>query len=76
MPHDSSLVQEWLQIHRELLDFETAFTDLAIRAARGELAPGELDSERARLMAMRQTCTAAYERAFPQAQGAAPGGRA
>jgi hypothetical protein len=59
-------VQEWLQIHRTLMDMEAAFTDLALKAVDGEVAPADLDEARSRLMHTREQCTAAYERAFPK----------
>lgn len=64
---DAQAVQDWLRIHRQLIEFESAFSDLAIRAARGELPLSELDEQRTLLEATRELCTAAYERAFPRA---------
>lgn len=57
-------VQEWLQVHRALLEREAAFTDLAIRAVDGQVSPEELDEQRKSLMALRALCTAVYEKAF------------
>ena len=59
-------VQQWLQIHRELMELETAFTDLAMRAVHGEVPPDQLQQERLHLLTTRELCTAAYERAFPR----------
>ena len=67
MRQQAEPVQEWLQIHRELMQLETAFTDLAMRAVHGEVAADRLQQERLHLLAMRELCTAAYERAFPKA---------
>lgn len=72
---NSQPVRDWLTIHRELLEFETAFTDLAMQAARGELSMAELDSQRSRLLLLRELCTAAYQKAFPGAAGAGSTGR-
>ena len=41
-----SRIDEWLRVHRELMDKEAAFTDLAMRAAAGSVTPEELDAER------------------------------
>ena len=60
-------VENWIKVHRALMDMEAAFTDLALRAASGEVPIHELDAARNRLMATRELCTAAYERAFPKA---------
>lgn len=57
----------WLQVHRRLLQQEAAFTDLALRAAKGEVSLDELAAERAALMELREECVAAYEKAFPSA---------
>lgn len=59
-------IQEWLQIRRQLLERETAFTDLAMRAVHGEVPPEQLQQERLQLLTTRQLCTSAYERAFPK----------
>lgn len=48
------------------MDKETAFTDLAMRAAAGEVSPEELDAERSVLMGLRELCTVAFKKAFPQ----------
>jgi len=44
MQTSNSAVEDWLQIHRQLLESETVFTDLAIKAARGEVAKRGLDA--------------------------------
>ena len=64
-PTDSA-VHIWLAIHRELLDRENAFTDLAIRAAAGHVSTHELAQQRSELMKLRERCSAAYDRAFPK----------
>jgi hypothetical protein len=63
---DRKRVDEWLRVHRELMDKEAAFTELAVRAANGSVPVAELDEERKALMAMRALCTAVYEKAFPK----------
>jgi hypothetical protein len=60
-------VREWLEIHRQLIDLESAFTDLAMRAVHGEVPEARLQQERLHLLTTRELCTAAYERAFPKA---------
>ena len=67
MRQQTEPVQEWLQIHRELMQLETAFTDLAMRAVHGEVPADQLQQERLHLLATRELCTAVYERAFPKA---------
>ena len=62
-------LEDWLRTHRELLSLETAFTDLAIKAAMGEVPPDKLAQERTVLEATRELCSLAYRRAFPQNQG-------
>jgi hypothetical protein len=66
MRQQAEHVQEWLQIHRQLVELETAFTDLAIRAVQGDVPPDQLQRERIHLITTRELCTAAYERAFPK----------
>jgi hypothetical protein len=58
------VMEDWLRVHRQLVELEIAFADLAVRAARGEIPLAELDARRAILMATRALCSAAYERAF------------
>jgi hypothetical protein len=57
--------EDWLRTHRELMGLEMAFTEMAIRAASGEVSVEELAQRRALLEATRALCTAAYQRAFP-----------
>jgi hypothetical protein len=57
-------LDDWLRIHRQLVELEIAFAELALGAARGEVSLTELDARRAILMATRTLCAAAYERAF------------
>jgi hypothetical protein len=66
MKRDPTKVDEWLRVHRVLMEKEAAFTDLAIRAATGEVSPEDLDRERSALMGLRELCTAVYEKAFPR----------
>jgi hypothetical protein len=56
---------DWLNTHRELLKLETAFTDLAIQAATGEVSSELLAQQRVVLEATRALCSSAYRRAFP-----------
>jgi hypothetical protein len=70
---DHSSVQDWLQVRRELLAKEAEFTDRAIAAARGDITPEELAKERALLMATRERCNAAYNRAFPASRPGSDG---
>jgi hypothetical protein len=58
-------VQDWIRIHRLLIDKEVQFTDLAIQVANGEVRPSELEVERAALLALRELCNATYQKAFP-----------
>lgn len=60
----STAVQEWLRVHKTLLEKETAFSELALRAASGELSLDVLDQERRALMSLRTHCTSVYEAAF------------
>lgn len=46
------------------LEKEAAFTDLALRAAAGEISSNELDHRREHLMDA--LCTAVYEKSFPK----------
>lgn len=62
----AAAVQEWIQIHRTLIDKESAFTDLAIRAASGAASAETLQAQHEELMAIRLLCAAAYEKAFPK----------
>ena len=66
---DRNHVDEWLRVHRELMEKEAAFTTLAIRAADGSIPLRDLETERQALMALRALCTAVYEKAFPKATG-------
>jgi hypothetical protein len=65
MHDDPSSVDDWLLIHRLLMDKEIAFTDLALRAAAGEVSVEELDGHRQELMGLRDLCTAVYKKTFP-----------
>lgn len=69
----SNPVEDWLRVHRTLLEMETAFTDLALRAAAGEVWLEKLDEERDALMAFRELCAAVYGKAFPKPAGARSG---
>jgi len=64
---NSTAVQDWIRIHRLLLERETAFTDLALRAVAGEVTTEHLAQQRAALIELRERCSAAYENAFPDA---------
>lgn len=72
---NAQAVQDWLQIRRQLLDMETAFTQIAIRVMEGNETEQVLQERRERLEAQRALCAAAYERAFPaaRASGVRPG---
>jgi hypothetical protein len=65
MSQQAEQVQQWLQLRRQLLELETAFTDLAMRAVHGEVPPDQIEQERLHLLTTRELCAAAYERAFP-----------
>lgn len=58
-------VQEWIRVHRLLIEKEAAFTDIALKAAAGQLPLEELYRERELLMEMRDFCKVVYDRAFP-----------
>lgn len=66
---NAQAVQDWLQIRRELLDMETAFTNLAIRVAQGQESEEVMQAQRQVLEATRELCSAAYQRAFPAREG-------
>lgn len=66
---DRSLVDDWLRVHRQLMTQESEFTNLAMRAAQGEVPVEELDEARAKLLGLRELCNAVYARAFPGATG-------
>jgi hypothetical protein len=59
-------VEEWIRVHRLLMEKEASFTDLALRAASGSVPLEELDAERQELMRLRAQCTSVYEKAFPK----------
>jgi len=61
---DQSAVQDWLRIHQQLVHQEAEFADLAVRAATGEISVAELQERRQHLIAMRELCSAVYEKAF------------
>jgi hypothetical protein len=61
---DARSMQDWVRIHRQVIQLELAFAEVAVRAARGEVSLVELDEQRAILVATRELCSAAYERAF------------
>lgn len=66
---DQQAVQDWLRVHRTLLDMELAFPDIALRAAQGSITAQELDEHRKMLEAAREVCAAAYRRAFADRTG-------
>lgn len=61
---DQCAVQDWLRVHRQLVQEEAEFSELAMRAATGEIGMDELQERRLHLMAMRALCAAVYEKAF------------
>ena len=61
---DRSAIRDWLRIHRMLVDLEAEFSEVAMRAAAGEISVDELQDKRGHLMAMRDLCSSVYERAF------------
>jgi hypothetical protein len=63
-----SPIDDWLRIHRLLIAEETSFTDLAIQAATGAVSAEDLAEARVRLLAMREVCSLAYAKAFPNAK--------
>ena len=63
---DQCAVQDWLRVHRQLVQEEAAFSEVAMRAATGEIRLEELQEKRLQLMAMRELCAAVYEKAFPR----------
>jgi hypothetical protein len=65
-PASRIAVDEWLRVHRQLMDEERKFTEIAIKAASGEIEERELQAARQQLMALRSLCTTVYEKAFPQ----------
>jgi hypothetical protein len=67
-------VEDWLQVRRELLDMEMAFTTLAIKVANGDETEELLQERREVLEAQRELCAAAYRHAFPKQSGSAARG--
>lgn len=63
-----SAMQDWLRIHRRLVELETEFSEVAMRAAAGEISVDELQEKRNHLTAMRDLCSAIYEKAFGSAR--------
>jgi hypothetical protein len=61
---DSAAMEDWLRIHRRLVELEAEFSDLAMRAAAGEIGMDELQEKRELLMGMRDLSCAIYEKAF------------
>ena len=59
-----SAIQEWLDVHRQLMALEAEFAALGVDAASGKVARHELEQHRAFLVDARQHCSAAYSRAF------------
>lgn len=60
-------IQDWLRIHKTLVDAELAFTEVALKAAAGEVSAAELATRREQLVSLRLLCAAIYEKAFPGA---------
>jgi hypothetical protein len=63
-------LDDWLRVHSQLMQQEAAFSDLALRAAEGEVSPEELDRARSALMGLRALCTSVYEQAVGKPQNA------
>jgi hypothetical protein len=61
---DRSAMQDWLRIHRRLVELEAEFSEVVMRAAAGESSVDKLQEKRNQLIGMRDLCTAAYEKAF------------
>jgi hypothetical protein len=64
MMQNPDRVEDWLRVHRTLMEKEAAFAELAIKAASGTLSVSQLDEERQVLMALRTLCTTVYEKTF------------
>jgi hypothetical protein len=61
---DRTAMQDWLRIHRRLVELEADFSDAAMRAAAGKIGVDELQQKHDLLMGMRDLSTAVYEKAF------------
>ncbi|TWO67777.1 hypothetical protein FN976_25670 [Caenimonas sedimenti] len=64
-----NFVEDWLKVHRRLIDAETEFTDLAIKSTDGSVSQQQLDEARKNLIALRELCSVIYIKAFPNAPG-------
>lgn len=64
MPMENSAVDNWLQVHRDLISKELAFSAIALKAANGEVSMEELDRVRSELIALRNLCATVYDRTF------------
>lgn len=62
-----SRFDDWLRVHRLLLDRERRFGEMALQAAAGTVSLAQLQEERDQLMALRELCVASYAKAFPGA---------
>jgi hypothetical protein len=63
---DRTHIEEWLRVHRFLMESEAAFSELAVQVADGLVSVEDLEEQRQVLMGLRGLCTAVYERAFPK----------
>lgn len=61
---NAQALEDWLRIHGQLVELETAFAELALQVARGEVPLAVLDAQRVVLVETRELCSAAYARAF------------
>jgi hypothetical protein len=61
---DRSAMQDWLRVHRRLVELEAEFSDAAMRAAAGKIGMEELQEKHELLLGMRDLATAVYEKAF------------
>jgi len=68
----SKEVQEWFEVHSQLISLETEFTELALDASQGKVSRHELEQRRAFLVEARLYCSEAYKRAFPRPLVAIP----
>jgi hypothetical protein len=66
VPGKNAAVEDWLRVHRQLMDQERDFAELALKAAAGEITENELQTARVQLMALRELCSVVYGKAFPR----------
>lgn len=72
MDNTTKAMEDWLRMHRSVVERDLAFTDLLIEAIDGKVSQERLRKEHALLVAERELCAEVYAQAFPDTRPEPP----